>query len=263
MFKTTSAFLCLLLVAACGGSSTPAIETVSVTPSRVTNANLNFEVSRDAETGVVIFDPDPSTPETLVFSPDATLDLVGFQGLSTPDGSSRYLRIGTENSIVGLFSSDDSVAEGFDGTIIVRSVDAEIPVSGAAGYGGNYAAFLTGDGASTIGDTVTGLATFTIDFETGLTLGRIHRRTTDTGTVLADFDVIGDFAIQDGNSAADGLLEDDGITSGFAVFQGLVNGPDAEELAGVVTVLHTISDGRPFAGSEVRENGGFLANRID
>jgi hypothetical protein len=80
-----------VLVAACGGSSSPTIETVSVTPITVTNAHLNFESSRDAETGVVVFDPDPSTPETLVFSPDPSLDLAGFQGLSTPDGSSRYL----------------------------------------------------------------------------------------------------------------------------------------------------------------------------
>jgi hypothetical protein len=155
------------------------------------------------------------------------------------------------------------VAEGFDGTIIVRSAEAEIPVSGTAGYGGNYAAFLTGDGASAIGDTVTGLATFTIDFGTGESLGRIHQRTTDTGTILADFDVVGDLSSEPGNFSGTGPLEDDGITSGDAVFQGLVNGQNAEELVGVVTVLHTVSDGQPLAGSEIRENGGFLAPRID
>ena len=80
---------------------------------------------------------------------------------------------------------------------------------------------------------------------------------------MADFDLSDGFAIQDGNFSANGLLEDDGITSGFATFQGLVNGAEAEELVGVVTVLHTISDERPFAGSEVREDGGFLANQIE
>lgn len=241
--KSSAALLGYFVLTACGGSTSVPFRTIS--ESTVSNATLGFTVDRSSVPGQISFDPNPQTETLLTFVRKTDRDLNGFEGYATADGSGIYLRSGSENSSVAIIVSDQTVAEGFGGTVIARNAPTDLPLAGTANYSGDYAALVTNETTGDHVTTITGDVALTADFEAALVSGTISDRQLANGEALADLTLDAD-----GNTLADGVTT--GFTSGGNLdgaepqngfYSAMIAGSTADEIVGAVKLSHTTDDG--------------------
>ena len=255
MLKLTIMALPIALMA-CGGSGSGAVPFRTIDMHIISNVQLEFDVDRETVPGQIIFDPDPKTDASLTFVRAADQDLNGFEAYLTEDGSSIYLRSGTEDSVVVTIITDPSVAEGFNGSIIAHNSSTNLPLSGSADYAGDYAGILTANATGQRVDTVTGDVALVMDFDTALISGTISNRALSGGQGLVDQILRPDSTIAEGGTSGfiypDIPGRDDISSGGFAA---LVAGPDAGEIVGYTRLDYAIGE------VDVTENGAFRASR--
>ncbi len=231
-----------LSLTACGGSTSVPFETIS--ESTVSNATIGFEVDRTSVPGQINFDPNPATETSLTFVRDVRRDLEGFEGYATEDGSSVYLRSGSGNSSIAVIVSDQTVAEGYAGTIIARNAPTDLPLSGTARYTGDYAALVTNEATGDHVTTITGDVALIAEFENLSVSGTIRGRQLESGETLADLTLTPDGPpFVDGVSTgftSGGNLAGTEAVSGF--FSAMIAGPTADEVVGSVKLNHETTD---------------------
>jgi hypothetical protein len=251
--KSSSALLGCLVLAACGGSTSVPFRTIS--ERTVSNASLGFTVDRLSVADQISFDPNPETETALTFVRDTDRDLNGFEGYATADGSSIYMRSGSGNSSVAVIVSDQTVAEGYAGTVIARNAPTDLPLSGTASYTGDYAALVTNEATGEHVTTITGDVALTAEFENFSVSGIIDDRQFASGETLADLTLI-----------TSGVPFVDGVSTGFTsggnasgteavdgFFSALIAGPSAGEVVGSVRLNHETDD------ADLIEHGAFVA----
>lgn len=254
----------LAILAACGGSGTPTTED----PATRSASNFDADVILPSLQNTIVVDYSAATDQ-FTFAADGTA-LPGLIRTETQDNGMILGFRDSPNEMIGfVYQSDDGLASVigghgdklvFRGATIERFGEAEVPVTGAATFTGDYAGIVaTRVGArDELHFLANGDATLTADFADNTVDGRITNRSLRRENNELVPPTIADITLNattlDDNIRFSGFATGGGIdgrSTSNGAYIGSING-DAAEALGIVTLEH-----EGFGGPSITEWGIF------